>query len=1094
MKSLLWGVVLPVVVASAWAADLADPAKGGLAGQPVAILALTDDGSIDAQYQKELETAGYRVVAESFCKVLSAEYLKQFNAVILTRLPYAGQRYQVSGERLEPLDGNLSLLRAYLDAGGGVLLEPAMSEFGEAYADTYNAFLAPYAARYIPEQLRDDAETKGAYAAGETVGRHAISKGLKTVLYPINVMRWDHAYSTTPLVLGDGWTALAAGKATSGTHQAIDNANVGPRLSENRKLLAIRTVGKGRLAVSAIHSYYTLTHAYYAQASIGENATGVIAGIALNGEKDGRLSDLGKLLDRTYRFLAAGSVATGFGGAVVALPPQPPAPTVNRVIDWKTVTLPPTWQHRVMRAWTGDDFSYDEMPDPRVQGELQYFKALIGPRTAYSSGKGTVKEYREAAIKAGYSAVVFAETFADLTKAKWDALLRDCDANTDATFACLPGMDIEDFQGGRYLVLCARRFPDPSWLTPDGKKLQALRMISLGWYGQLASVHRSGRTALNPKMYKHYQGITVYTYDGKGNLIDDALHAYQWGVASDSNPIPVTAHELESPDQVATAAKTGFQQILPGVALPQAIDYFRFAFVHFFDCPVRYFISEGPLLDGWSIRNKDIGKPEENRDHFRIGIGVTGQDPIAEVTLYDSFDVAGRWFPNTPQFRTLVDGPLEAQHLFLLLASDAKGKRVLSPGIRTVSRNWRLRCGDRQNWLGSAFIYTGWRNVVGNYSLPLRNTREGGSNWLGTGGGNACNIYDYPFFSNHVQIVDIDVSTKYIDAGWEDIGGDAKSVYAVRPMDFAEGKIRTTYFTPKSAEFAAMRFDVTVRLKRPVEPDPKTDLLPIFASVMGKNELVILPGEPPRKLKDIKGPLKLPLGSYVGGVVTLSEGLCLSGRQIGYPIAAGDTLVLPEGKSYSASYLILKTGSYHWRQVDRGYEVDDKAERALAEMGFANALPFTFALQQGKLGGIASEATLAAENGGVAGTFTTSAKQPALLNLPLRIVGLNPRCAAAVWRADNPVLDYFDCFAGAGLVTFNPDKPVEFFAGNIVACNPDLFVSVVAWDSKEAHFRVNNPTHRDITTTFWTAPAIKGYKLLRKEITVKAGQSLDVVE
>jgi len=407
-------------------------------------------------------------------------------------------------------------------------------------------------------------------------------------------------------------------------------------------------------------------------------------------------------------------------------------------------------------------------------------------------------------------------------------------------------MDIEDFQGGRYLVLGARRFPDPTWLTRDGKRLQAVRMLSLGWYGHVASVHRSGRTQLHPKMYKHYQGITVYTYDGKGKLIDDGLHAYQWAIRSDSNPIPVAAHELTSPAQVAVAARTGFQQILPGVSLAKAARYFRFGFTHYFACPLRYFISEGPVLDGWSIHNKDLGPAEENRDHYRLGIGVRSDQPLREVTLYDGFTVVRRWRPKDKTFRTLVDGFHDGQHEFMLLASDAKGRRVLSPGIRTVTRNWRLRCGDRQNWLGSMYIYTGWyMQGFGNYSLSLRNTREGGSGWLGTGGGNPCVIFDFPFFSNHVQVVDVDVTTKYVDAGWEKIGGDAKAVYAVRPTDFTDGHVRTTYFVPKSRALAATRVDVTIRLKRPVEPDPRASVLPVIARVMGKDKLLILPGRAP---------------------------------------------------------------------------------------------------------------------------------------------------------------------------------------------------------------------------------------------------------
>ena len=112
----------------------------------------------------------------------------------------------------------------------------------------------------------------------------------------------------------------------------------------------------------------------------------------------------------------------------------------------------------------------------------------------------------------------------------------------------------------------------------------------------------------------------------------------------------------------------------------------------------------------------------------------------------------------------------------------------------------------------------------------------------------------------------------------------------------------------------------------------------------------------------------------------------------------------------------------------------------------------------------------------------------------MRIGGLNPRCAAAVWRSDSDTLDYFDCFRGKGYVTFNADRTVEFFAGNVAITDPALFVSVANWDEREAWFELHNPTPQDITTSFATAPAIRGRKPVATKVTVKAGSSLKIRE
>ena len=105
-------------------------------------------------------------------------------------------------------------------------------------------------------------------------------------------------------------------------------------------------------------------------------------------------------------------------------------------------------------------------------------------------------------------------------------------------------------------------------------------------------------------------------------------------MSSGSNPIPIAVHEVSSPEEVAQAAQTGFQQIMPADTVLHAADYFRCGLSHFFDCPPRYFISEGPIIDTWTIFNKDLGKPEEQRNRYRIALGAHSDVPLKEVVLY----------------------------------------------------------------------------------------------------------------------------------------------------------------------------------------------------------------------------------------------------------------------------------------------------------------------------------------------------------------------------------------------------------------------------------------------------------------------------
>ncbi len=1097
------------------AGQLATPKTGGVDGQPVNLLVISSQANnvplIDPAYKNELEAAGYNVHVLSHHDMLTLDYVKQFGAVLVANLPYAGEEYTVFGYRNRFVEPNLMLLREYVSLGGGLLVVPAISEFGEAYGWTYNDFLAPWGAELLIQQIKDGSSRKnesgaGAYGAGSIVSGHPITSAFSAakVLYPMNVMRWDHSYSCTPVITDANWTVLArADDAT--THIALDNSSVGDPLTDNNALYAVRQAGNGMVAVSAIHSYYTLTMVSSTEDHIGENGTGVIDFKVMRGEPDGRPSSFGALIDRTFRVFAANSATHGIGAwKGVDKPEAPPLPESPAAIDWRTQQPPPTWAHRVIPS-SGWPRRYDELPDPAVQGKMKYWKMLVGPRTAYSSGAGTVQEYKEAAIAAGYSAITFCETFEDITAEEWQSLLNDCRTHTDETFVCLPGLDIESYEGQRYLVLGAERFPSPDWLTEDGTRLAAVRMLSLGWFGHVSVVHKPNSGELHPKTFKHYTGIAVATYDTTGKQIDDGIFAYQWSAASDSSPIPIAVHEVTRPQDVTNAVK-GFQQIIPAPTLAGGIRYFRFAFSHAFDAPVRYFISEGPILDGWSMFNKDIGKPELNREHFRMGIGVRSEDgvtPITDIKLFDGFDVVRNWKNDAATFKATVDGSHNMQHEFLLLAADAEGRRVLSPALRTVCNNWRARCGDRQNWLGTQIVYTCWHtNGLPSYRLDVAGTDEGVIGWETPA------LLDFPFYSNHVQIQDADLGFRFARGSMEQVAGDAKGMLPLKANNAVGGKVRYTYFTPnKQKTFSVMLVETEVSLRQEAEltAPARSTVNPVLASGMRWNNLLILPDRQPQQLgvvvnretkrqqngNEANALRPLPVGSYAGGLVPLTEGLHLDGRQIGVVSEPGQ---YPAGTTWTARYLMLRSKQFHWKNNRSGGQevVDDQAEQALTEMGFRGSPPYRLELSQGKLTGTAYFAHLTAANGGVAGRNVNNSGKPMLMFVPMLISGLDTDSEMIVWRSDSDHLDAFAAFDGKGYVSFDADNTVDFYAGNAAVCDPRLAVSMVIWDAETAWFRVHNPTDVEITCEFSTAAAVRGFKPLQTKITVPAGTSMEL--
>jgi len=140
-------------------ADLPSPRTGGVDGKPINLLVVSSRASkvnlIDPECEEQLRDAGYSLHVLSHEDMLTAEYLNQFGCVILANLPYAGEEYTVEGYKNRFVESNLALIKDYIGRGGGAVLMPAISEFGEAYGWTYDEFLKGYDARLLIQQLKD---------------------------------------------------------------------------------------------------------------------------------------------------------------------------------------------------------------------------------------------------------------------------------------------------------------------------------------------------------------------------------------------------------------------------------------------------------------------------------------------------------------------------------------------------------------------------------------------------------------------------------------------------------------------------------------------------------------------------------------------------------------------------------------------------------------------------------------------------------------------------------------------------------------------------------------------------------------------------
>ncbi len=1085
--------------------ELPDPKTGGAAKGGLAILFLSPTPMLDAAYGEELSRAGFTYALSSYYDQLTYPFMKKFDVIVIDKMPIAAEEQRWFGQEMVGFRENMRLVWKCADEGAGVLVYTNLADCGGALRGGWNGEMARWgiqlqqACIIDPERSCNTWQAYGDswYSWTEQLAPHPITAGAKRVYYPAANLRWDDCYTAPPLLADDNWTPLVLAMPGAQVATLVDHDwIVAPRPPESLVLAAVRTLGKGRLAVLSINPAYVHRMGYIRldSNSYGEMSYGPVDGIILQ-KGDGAVpSDTGAVVTRMYRWLAGNPTADRHGGyqtgdpiGKAELPPSDDEKNFTRVLDFDNLVMPRAWRHRLGTIRVDDKDYRVEVNDPFITGEIRYFKALVGAHSVHSDGQGSVADYAAEAQKAGYSLLVFTENFEKLSRDGWQQLVAQCAENSTKDFVCLPGFDIMDPDNNHLIIVAPPEYPQESWLSADGKRLVKTQMINLLWYNHIVIAHRPESSPLPQERIKHYQGLTVYTYRN-GRLVDDSLPAYAWQVQSWSNPHPIVVHEMFDPTQVALAARTGFQQIMPADTVQNAVAYFRVGHGHYFETPARYVISEGPILYNWVISPKNIGPAEENRRHFRVDIGLRSDAPITSVTLYDGFRLVRRWLPQQLDFQVRADFQHSRQYQLYLIAEDANGRRLLSPALRTVPKRRVQRCSDRQNWLANAGAY-----YTGTYlpdrldvRMPIKGTIEGSSIFTTVPGTSMANKLSFPFTGDDVILTESILDEKYVDALFKDVGFDAMPSQASKPSAVYTARQRRYSFAPGKPEQpypALVEFDITLR--RPVEPVDPTGLFPSFGGLRGKQYAwsdpsgkmitgIILPDDV----------LDIPVGGLAGGFIALCEGLRVDHGQFGLAPPPGTPLIIPADTRFRARFLLLAGPSGGTAPQPQW---DDDPQGWLQALGFAGRPPYTINMTRGKLAlGYPAPATL--DDHGVAGAVARTAEIP--VNLPLELRGINENWVAGLWR-DGERIDYTGTFEDTTWPLLDVGKAGRFYAGNLLlADNPHLILDIVKWTRDSIKIEVNNPTENPIEATISTPQEITDYRTLQRKVTVPPGSTV----
>lgn len=1024
---------------------------------------------IDEKVAEHLKQNDIEIVIKPFTEPLSQEMLGQFQAVMMTEFgglqaPWFALRDHIQNYFV--MKQNITELHKYVERGGGFFFIPNLGEAGGgAAAEACAPLLKPWGVDIIAANARDDAHAWTTYSWTTEIERSPVTKKVKRLYYPTQMGRWDDLYPTPPILLRDDrWKPVIRGMKGSITARCLRYKDWFPisGVQDPPILAATATIGKGRVALLSINPVYLLTGPYWdaKRKSKGEFTTGAIDGVVVEKGDGENPSDGLRLLVNIFKWLGEAGRKAGMGGYTAKSYDKLAKPEKPKV---------PTW----LNGWNADSGA-------------KLFKVLIGARSQYSDGSGTIADYAAAARAGGYSILVMTETFENFDGDKWTQFLADCEASSTEDLVVIGGLDLADEYGARYLLFGQSAYPQKFMLTPDGKRIKQTPYLMLGLTPSTCVLAKPGSSPLPHEIYKFFSAIAVYTYrDGK--LIDNGLPAYEWHTHNRGDPFPLAVHEVYSPADMPKATK-GHQLFVPADTPASAAWYLRHGHQHYWEVPSRFLVTSGPIIKTLTSTKFEVQNNVPNLVDPKFV--VEGDVPITDIRYYVDHNLLRRWTPNSVSFTGQVALTHSQRTWGFLMITDAKGRTCISPPLKGgKGHGYDWRCSDHQNWFGGAVNYTGARLPGSvNISVPAFGTDEGKGFWPHGGGPrrgeNMAPLISFPYNSDAVTITDTTIDQRYWKALWEEVAFDAKPSQGIVRSRVYQGHVRYHDFHYQSFyDFTRkwtrpmIMIEVSVSLRRPVIPTG--DLFPVIAQA-GHHPTCLLPGEngstESRKLK--KGVIALPVGACANGLIALSPGLRVNYRgQIGFAPPEWDNGALPMGTEWTGQYVIIDSG---------------KQDLALMRkaLGVSGKTPFDLKMKRGALDRIAYVAYLKADKFAVTGTITPWDKMPH--TLPLRIDGINWNWPAGVWQpgAKNDLVS-FGVFERQGWARLDVTHGGEFYAGNVVlAGDPSLRISLINWTPDSIHIEVNNVSDKEMRTRVQTPEEIKGRFRLNEEITVKGGTSV----
>jgi hypothetical protein len=644
------------------------------------------------------------------------DMLRQFNVTVIDT-PFDHSITELGAARQAQAAAARAALERYLQEGGSALLVlQAVRYPNDLDQDYANLVLAGLGVQMVHEGVFDAQRTfktpiagifppEGFFWTESITPGHPVTANVKRLCLP--QYHNGHTPGVVAFTLSPEWQVLARGEASAQsykvTHDSVtDYAQVGTYQSAP-PIVAARTFGKGRLVVYSVpaRSVYT-NYGVPGWSMIVEETGNAAAKLP---------SDSGTLVLNALTWLAEPSKDNPNLGTFVAK-------------DTARVQFPKSVQQ--------DTASFTP-PTPGVRG-------ILGVKTAYSDGAGTVEEYAQAAKAAGLSFLVFNESLEKMTPAKLEQLKADCKRVSSDTFYACPGLEFSDEMGNRWAIWSDRVvFPEAEFkrqYIPTTPQMPALPQ----WDGQV--LHNTGKywekCGYSPNMLLTYKNLRAkgahpanmwwfyrvppYVYD-RGALVEDNTAEWLYALRDIRHVDPAAYTRVYAPAEVAAAAATC---VSAGRDLPSMRDWLNTRCANY-GVPARPYVSTGPRVEQWEVLNSQFDLPLDVRgtQRARCRFTVSSPDGIREVRVNDAnYGVVRRFLGGgQPTLAQEFEIAHDRDHYLTLTVVDGKGKTAISAECYLWNYKTSLfRCADNLNFLnGVGLCWHPDRNEM----MPLAQMYQG---------------------------------------------------------------------------------------------------------------------------------------------------------------------------------------------------------------------------------------------------------------------------------------------------------------------------------------------------------------------------------